>query len=166
MKWWDQMPWSSFSECCVQLFETPWTVAYQAPPPMEFSRPEYWSGLSFPSPGDFPTQRSNLGLLHCRQILYHLSHQRSPYLQIKIPGNCNVQPRFHWSNSTFRDTAIISSFTAVPRDRYWQPQVSLSLQTPSQALFTSWWTIQLPKCLIISLIRNNPNFLKICFWLC
>ena len=31
---------------------TPWTVAHQAPPSMEFSRQEYWSGLSFPSPGD------------------------------------------------------------------------------------------------------------------
>ena len=28
--------------------------------------------------GIFPTQGSNLGLLHCRQILYHLSHQGSP----------------------------------------------------------------------------------------
>ena len=28
--------------------------------------------------GDFPTQESNLGLLHCRQILYHLSQQGSP----------------------------------------------------------------------------------------
>ena len=27
--------------------------------------------------GIFPTQGSNLGLLHCRQILYHLSHQES-----------------------------------------------------------------------------------------
>ena len=76
---------------------------------MKFSRPEYWSGLPFPSPGDlpnpgikprspavqtdslpaetpgkpkntgvgslslpqwiFPTQESNQGLLHCRQIL-------------------------------------------------------------------------------------------------
>ena len=36
----------------VQLFEIPWTVAYQAPPSMEFSRQEYWSGLPFPSPGD------------------------------------------------------------------------------------------------------------------
>ena len=26
----------------------------------------------------FPTQASNLGLLHCRQTLYHLSHQGSP----------------------------------------------------------------------------------------
>ena len=36
----------------VQLFATPWTVAYQAPPSMRFSRQEYWSGLPFPSPGD------------------------------------------------------------------------------------------------------------------
>jgi len=28
--------------------------------------------------GIFPTQGSNLGILHCRQILYHLSHQGSP----------------------------------------------------------------------------------------
>ena len=39
---------------CVRLFATAWTVAYQAPLPMEFSRQEYWSGLPFPSPGDLP----------------------------------------------------------------------------------------------------------------
>ena len=38
----------------VQLFATPWTVAHQAPPSMEFSRQAYWSGLPFPSPGDLP----------------------------------------------------------------------------------------------------------------
>ena len=38
----------------VQLFATLWTVAYQAPPSMEFSRQEYWNGLPFPSPGDLP----------------------------------------------------------------------------------------------------------------
>ena len=32
----------------------PWTVACQAPLSMEFSRQEYWSGLTFPSPGDLP----------------------------------------------------------------------------------------------------------------
>ena len=36
----------------VQLFVTSWTVAHQAPLSMEFSRQEYWSGLSFPPPGD------------------------------------------------------------------------------------------------------------------
>ena len=39
---------------CVQLFATPWTVAYQAPPSMGFSRWEYWTGLPFPSPRDLP----------------------------------------------------------------------------------------------------------------
>ena len=34
----------------VQLFLTPWTVDYQAPPSVGFSRREYWSGLPFPSP--------------------------------------------------------------------------------------------------------------------
>ena len=38
----------------VQLFATPWTVAYQAHLSMKFSRQEYWSGLPFPSPGDLP----------------------------------------------------------------------------------------------------------------
>ena len=38
----------------VQLFATPWSVAYQAPLSMGFSRQEYWSGLPFPSPGDLP----------------------------------------------------------------------------------------------------------------
>ena len=38
----------------VQLFATLWTVAYQVPLSMGFSRQEYWSGLPFPSPGDLP----------------------------------------------------------------------------------------------------------------
>jgi len=41
----------------VRLFVTPWgpwTVAYQAPPAMGFSRQECWSGLSEPSPRDLP----------------------------------------------------------------------------------------------------------------
>ena len=38
----------------VRLFVTSRTVAYQAPPSMESSRQEYWSGVPFPSPGDLP----------------------------------------------------------------------------------------------------------------
>ena len=38
----------------VQLFATPWTVAFQAPLSMGFSRQEHWSGLPFPSAGDLP----------------------------------------------------------------------------------------------------------------
>ena len=46
---------------CVPLFATPWTVAYQVPLSMGFSRQEYWSGLPFPSPGDLPDSGIGLG---------------------------------------------------------------------------------------------------------
>ena len=36
----------------VRLFATPWTVAYQAPPSMGFSRQEYRNGVPLPSPGE------------------------------------------------------------------------------------------------------------------
>ena len=38
----------------VQILVTLWTVACQAPLSMGFFRQEYWSGLTFPSPGDLP----------------------------------------------------------------------------------------------------------------
>ena len=38
----------------VWFFVTPWTIAYQAPLSMGFSRQKYWSGLPFPSPEALP----------------------------------------------------------------------------------------------------------------
>ena len=32
----------------------PWTIAHEAPLSAGLSRQEYWKGLPFPSPGDFP----------------------------------------------------------------------------------------------------------------
>ena len=40
----------------VRLFVTLWTLTYQVPPSIEFSRKEYWSGLPFPSPGNLPNR--------------------------------------------------------------------------------------------------------------
>ena len=62
----------SHSVLCNSLWP-PWTVACQAPLSMEFSKQEYWSRSLLQ--GIFPTQGLNLGPLHCRWILYHLSHQ-------------------------------------------------------------------------------------------
>ena len=45
--------WKCYSLRHVWLFVTPWTVAHQVPLFMDFSRQGYWSGLPFPSPGDF-----------------------------------------------------------------------------------------------------------------
>ena len=58
----------------VQLFVTPWTVAYQAPLSMGFSRQEYWNGSPLPSPGDLPNPGIEPASPNCRQTLYHLSH--------------------------------------------------------------------------------------------
>ena len=44
-----------------RVFAIPWTVACQAPLPMEFSRHEYWSGLPFPTLGDLPDSGIELG---------------------------------------------------------------------------------------------------------
>ena len=46
----------------VQFYATLWTAAHQAPPPMEFSRQEYWSGLPFPSPMHACMQAKSLQL--------------------------------------------------------------------------------------------------------
>ena len=61
----------------VQIFPTLWTIIYQVPPSMEFSRQEYWSGFPFPSPGDLHDPGIESRLPHCRQMLYPLSHQGS-----------------------------------------------------------------------------------------
>ena len=70
---------TSFQSCAcgfshIWLFATPWTVALQAPPSVEFSGHDYWSGLPFPTPRDLPdsgieteSSTSPVG----RQVLYH-----------------------------------------------------------------------------------------------
>ena len=58
---------------CVWLFATPWTVTYQAPPSMGFSRQEYWSGVPLPSP--LPT----IALIKCSPVWREL-----PFKQILI----------------------------------------------------------------------------------
>ena len=51
--------WKVKSLSCVQLFATPWTAAYQAPPYMGFSRQEHRSGLPSPSPIIIPRKDQN-----------------------------------------------------------------------------------------------------------
>ena len=54
-------------------------------------------GCHFLLQGIFPTQGLNPGLLHFRQILYHLSHQESPRLGFKyfLPQDCDKAHVFH-----------------------------------------------------------------------
>ena len=59
----------------VRLFAMPWTVAYQVPPSMGFSRQEYGSGLPFPSPGDIPNPGIEPRSPTLYADIYHLNHQ-------------------------------------------------------------------------------------------
>ena len=78
----------------VQPFVTPWADGSPpAPWSMEFSRQEYWSHALLQ--GTFQTQGSNLGLLHCRQILYRLSHRESTLTYCPSAGVS--APRGQWS---------------------------------------------------------------------
>ena len=62
---------------CVRLFATLWTVARQAPLSMEILQARILEWVAMPSllQGIFSTQGSNPGPLHCKQILYSLSHR-------------------------------------------------------------------------------------------
>ena len=59
----------------VRLLASPWTTRLRHP--WDFPGKNTGVGCHFLLQGIFPTQGLNLGLLHCRQTLYHLSHQGS-----------------------------------------------------------------------------------------
>ena len=60
------------AQSCLTLCD-PWLLC-----PWNFPGKNTGVGYHFLLQGIFPTQVSNLGLLHCWQILYHLSHKGSP----------------------------------------------------------------------------------------
>ena len=66
----------------VRLLATPWTAAYQAPPPMGFSRQEYWSGLPLPPlkvfiVGTNSVRVSKVSIVGANPICFHGSHPSS-----------------------------------------------------------------------------------------
>ena len=69
---------SEVAQLCLTLCDPMACNLHQAPPSMEFSRQEYWSGLPFPSPGDLPDSGIEPMSSTLQQMLYPLSHQGSP----------------------------------------------------------------------------------------
>ena len=83
---------------------------------MEFSRPEYWSGLPFLLQGIFPTQVSNPGLPHCRQILLPAEPQRQKTSSILVDcsfsiGNMRSDSLSQHGCPTSRDMSSFSLLT-------------------------------------------------------
>ena len=119
----------------VRLFATAWTVACQAPLSMEFSGKSTGVGCHFLLQGIFPTQGLNLGLPHCRQTLYHLSHQGTPSVtQMELknvmlhkisrqPSSCRLTPFTrrsrngkHWQWQSSDPQAVTQSSTGTYRE--------------------------------------------------
>ena len=75
----------------VCLFETPWTVPARLLHPWDSPGKNNEVGCHFLLQRIFPTQGSNLGLPHCRQTLYHLSHQGSLNHKLNKQDD-NIQP--------------------------------------------------------------------------
>ena len=117
---------------------------------MEFSRQEYWSGCHFLLQGIFPTQGSNSGFLHCRQILYCLGHQGSPgtvrtftqilrqqaggYVQTlaKIPCLEGVLPM--GSCGQKRDAILSLVLASTTTERWISPQMIFFFKTPEVSI--------------------------------
>ena len=76
--------WKCSSFCRVWLFVTRWTVACLAPCSCNSAGKNTGVGCQTPLQAIFPTQGMNLGLLHCRQILYCLSHKGNPWFMAWI----------------------------------------------------------------------------------
>ena len=53
-------PLSQSHRARVQLLVIPWTVAYQVPPSMEFSRQEYWNAISFSKGSSRPRDQTQV----------------------------------------------------------------------------------------------------------
>ena len=83
----------------VQLFATPWTVAYQAPLSIGFSRQESWSGLPFPSPGGLPDQGIEPGFPALQADALTSEPPGKPQSQRKaMPKNAQTTAQLHSSH--------------------------------------------------------------------
>ena len=90
---------------------------------MDFSRQEYWSGVSFPPPRDLPNP--GIKLLHRRRILYRLSHRGSPSDLVSHPKSI-LRPLPGTEPASLSPPALAGGFsTALPPGKPTRRLISL-----------------------------------------
>ena len=97
----------------VRLLETPWTAAYQAPPPMGFSRQEYWSGVPLPSQLDGTSGKETP--CQCRKVkreseVAQLCRTLSDPMDCSLPGS-SVRGIFPGKSTKGQSTEGTSNYT-------------------------------------------------------
>ena len=120
----------------VQPFATPRTVAYKAPLSVEFSRQEYWSGLSFPSPGDLPDPGIEPGSPALQADSLPTELWRKPmYLKMHESVSLRVLSKALWAVQLGKNTAwVASSFS---RGSF-QPRNRTQVSCIAGRFFTNW----------------------------
>ena len=136
----------------------PWTVAHQAPLSMEFPRPEYRSGLLFPSPGNLPTSGMEPTSPASQVNSLPLSHLGSP------PPCCvmksKVQVALHIQGCLmcrYRQLTVCTTSSAISIlrniHRFWHPQGSWN-QTPP---VTKKWLYLTSLCVRFLSVKLGPD---------
>ena len=111
---------------------------------MEFSRPQYWVGSLSLLQGIFPTQGSNPALLHCRWILYQLSHKGSPRSLSLLRGIFPTQES-NWALLHCRWILYQLSYQGSPTVEDSTPEQRLEPWTLRlKVWYSTYWTIQAP----------------------
>ena len=135
---------SEVAQLC--LFATPWTVAYQDPQSMGFSRQEYWSGLPFPSPMIvYKTRQFSIAILLPRASLVAQT-VRNPAMWETLVRSLG------WEDSLEKGTATHSSILAwrIP----WTEEPGRLQYMGSQRAGQDWETFTITPQMV--LVVNNP----------
>ena len=132
--------WSESCWVASDSLQPPWTIQS-----MEFSRLEYQSGHSLLQ-AIFPPQGSNPGLLHCRRVLYQLSHKGSPRI---LEWVAYFFSGYSWPRNWTRVSCIAGIFFTSWAIRKAQTTIKLNLsqrcKSGSISANHSIWYIKLTK---------------------
>ena len=171
------------------ILVTLWTVASRLLCPRGFLGKRTGMGCRFLLQGIFPTQELNPGLLHCRQILYRLSHKESPYLEIRAQEAQNHLPRslIKYSIMSNKKNPLTILLQRITRIAVWLPVWFFSLcsgtwrhtqSSPwtSQIIYSVWvsrlflrldvifLTVHISICKTTRIISNQLKSRKKTFW--
>ena len=154
------------AQSCPTLWN-PWTFAHQAPPSVEFSRQEYWSGLSFPTSGD----SSNPGIKPMSPAFFAggffttVPPRKSPKSSQSLLKTLKADYLNVWSGMGFQDGvfnkhALSSDSTTLESIQKWRllPIFSGNPIYPYQ--FPAWltpasWGVVI-ECHVLRIILENP----------
>ena len=155
--------WKSLSP--VQLFVTPWTIQS-----MEFSRPEYWSGKPFPSPGDLPNHRHQTQVSHIAGGFFsQLSQKGSPIItMINSKYACfsqfsSIQLLSHVWFFVTPWTAARQASLSITNSQSWLKLISIELVMPSNHLILCH-PLLLPSVFPSIGVFSNESVFRIRWW--